>query len=138
MEIATIIASGAYSLSALGFLGFAVTFGLRKEWEPWHADAAQRPWSRVEPSMQLVILAIMRAAAAGGLALALITAALVWQFVHGDPFARWALPVVTLTFAIPGAAVAFRFGAQTKAAPPLGPAVAGVVVPLIGVVATLV
>ncbi len=133
----TIVAVVAYSASALGFLAFAASFGLRAEWEAWHAEAAGQPFSELGRGVQVVVLAIMRAAAAGGLALAVITTLLVVQLARDESFARVALPVVTLTFAIPAAAVAVRFRRTTAANPPLGPAVAGVVTPIIGLVASL-
>ena len=137
MDAPTIVAVGAYSLSAAGFVAFSLSFGLRGQWEPWHEAAAGRPWTELDPGVRTVILAIMRAAASGGLALAFATGILVYRLAVGDPTAIWALPIVTLGFAIPGTLVAFRFRAATNAKPPLGPAFAGVAIPLVGLAASL-
>lgn len=45
---------------------------------------------------------------------------------------------MTLAFAIPAAIVALRFQRATSARPPLGPAIAGVALPVIGLLASLV
>ena len=137
MSIATYVAIGAYSLSALGFLAFAAAFGLRDRWEPWHSEAVGTPWEELDARLRTVILAIMRAAASGGLALALATAYLIYRLATGDASAGWALPLVTLGFAIPATVVAVRFRQRTSVERPIGPALIGVLVPLVGLVASL-
>ena len=137
MSITTYVAIGAYCVSALGFLAFAAAFGLRDRWEPWHSEAVGTPWEELDARLRTVILAIMRAAASGGLALALATGYLIYRLASGDPSAVWALPLVTLGFAIPGTLVALRFRRRTSAKPPLGPAFMGVLFPLVGFVASL-
>src|SRR5262245_41566087 len=106
VSVGSTVSVVAYALSGLGFLGFAASFGLRREWEPWHGEAVGQRWSELSPALRVVILAIMRAAAAGGLALAVATSILTYRLAQGDPLARWALPAVTLTFAVPAAIIA--------------------------------
>lgn len=137
MSITTYVAIGAYSLSALGFVAFAASFGLRDRWEPWHSEAVGKPWEELDASLRTVVLAIMRAAASGGLALAFATTYLIYRLAQGDASAIWALPLVTLGFAIPGTLVALRFRQRTAAKPPLGPAFMGVLIPLVGLAASL-
>jgi len=137
MNATTIVAVAAYALSALGFVAFAASFGLRREWEPWHGEATGQKWAEHSPAMKLVILSIMRAAGAGGLALAVATGYLSFRLAQGDASARWALPAVTLSFAIPSALVALNFQRRSTAKPPLGPAITGVLLPVIGLIASL-
>ncbi|MEM6992019.1 MAG: hypothetical protein AAF721_16030 [Myxococcota bacterium] len=137
MTTTMMISVGAHALSGLGFLAFAAGFGLRGAWEPWHGEAVGQPWESLPAELRVVILAIMRAAAAGGLALAVAIGLLVWRLAQGDAFAIVALPAVSLTFAIPGAVIAWRFRQRTSANPPLGPAIVGIAVPMVGLIASL-
>ena len=136
MTVSMTIAVLAYSLSCLGFIAFAAGFGLRKEWETWHGQATEKNWADLSEPLQLVILSIMRAAAAGGLALAVTTAVLVYRLIQGDAFAVWALPLILLAFALPAAFTAFNFRAQSAVGPPMAPVIVGTVLPVVGFIAT--
>ncbi len=137
MPVSMIVSVVAYALSSLGFLAFSAGFGLRREWEPWHGRLVGCSWAELSEPLRVVLLSLMRVAAAGGAALAITTAALTYALATGDPRARWLLPAVTLAFAVPAALVAVRFGRSGDARPPLGPAVAGVALPVVGWVASL-
>src|SRR5262245_54640254 len=98
MTVEMLVAVVAYSLSAMGFVAFGASFGLRGEWGPWHGAAVGKKWSELGREMLIVIISIMRAAGAGGIALAVTTGLLMYRLAAGDFFARAALAVAALTF----------------------------------------
>lgn len=132
MTISQIASVSAYGLSIIGFLLMAMTFGLRKEWEPWHGDAVEKDWDALDGRIQLVILSIMRVMAAASLALCVACAALLWMLLSGVASMRWILPLVLLTFAFPAATIAVLFKIKSAINPPLAPALVGAGLPIIG------
>lgn len=101
---------------------------------PYHAQALQMNWSEVEPALQTLLLALMRVAAAGWLAIAIVTAALVAvPYRHGARWARLTLPIMLLVFYIPTLWATVLVTMHTPAAAPWYGNLAAVVSVVIGV-----
>ena len=50
------VACACYAVALLGTLGFGVTYVLRPEFMPYHAEAVGLPWTRVAQPYQVLIL----------------------------------------------------------------------------------
>jgi hypothetical protein len=67
-------------MAALILFVFGMIYLLRGSFMPYHSEAVGMSWEQVQPSMQYLLLALMRAAAGGFLATA--TAIMVLQFIY--------------------------------------------------------
>jgi hypothetical protein len=87
------IAFGCYVLVLLEPLAFGLTYLLRSEFMPYHALAVGAPWAQVPHGYQVLILALMRIAGGGFVALAVALACLLaGPFRDGAAWARVAIP----------------------------------------------
>ena len=87
-------------LAILNTLGFGLTYLLRRQFMPYHGVALKRQWDAMPTAFQILVLALMRAVAAGALATALLsTVILLISFRAGEVWAFWTLPASALVLA---------------------------------------
>lgn len=118
------IAVACYAGTALSSLVLAAIYLTRPEFMPYHADALGLGWEAVDPAAQVLVLALMRVAGGGFLAVGLATAVVAaGPFRRGETWARIALPAIVAAFYGPTLWATLAVAAQTPATPPYwGPA----------------
>ena len=103
---------------------FGFTYLLRAEFMPYHAVAAGMPWDQLSPSLQVLVLGLMKAV--GGACLAVVVLELIILFVpfrQGALWARWAIPAGGLVIALSALYAMAYVASRSPATPPwLGPA----------------
>lgn len=78
----TKIATLTNSLAGLLLFAMGVVYLLKTSFMPYHAAAISQDWSNLEPSIQFLLLALMRAVSGGYIAVAFTTICLQWKFNH--------------------------------------------------------
>jgi len=112
------VAFVCYGIIALVSLTLGLIYLLSSEFMPYHAAALQMDWSAVDASLQTLLLALMRVAGAGWLALAAaLSALLIFAFPGGRLWVRVTLPLLVLLFYGPTlwATVAVTVGTPAQA-----------------------
>lgn len=108
-----------YGLIALASLGFGLVYLTRDSFQPYHADAVGMPFDSLEPPLQVLILALMKVAAGGWLALVVFTVPLLLgPFRKGDRLTRFAIPLGLLACYGPTLWATLMVLTQTPATPP--------------------
>ena len=88
----------------------------------YHSQAVGAPWEEIEQGTQTVLLALMKLAGGGWLALGVFTIALaLWEFRQTSLMARWVLPAGTLVFYFASLTATWTVHQETGAASPWGP-----------------
>ena len=95
MSIGRIIVFGMYSIvAALTFL-FGVIYLTRKQFMPYHAQAVETPWEKVDSKFQVLLIALLKVAGGGMLSNSLAIVCLL--FLAFMPGAGWANPALFVT-----------------------------------------
>lgn len=85
-------AAACHGVAALLFVAFGATYLARSEFLPYHRQAIGLEWKALLPSLQVVLLALMRVAGGALLAVGLsMLALLAIPFRRGEAWARWAV-----------------------------------------------
>ena len=117
---------------------FGSVYLFRSEFMPYHADAIGTNWESVDPTIQVLILALMRVAGGGWLAAAVSIAILLKVQLQKDfRWIRWAIPAVGLTVSLPTLYATYYVTTNTPANPPWLAALIGIVLLLVGFAASL-
>jgi len=110
------IAFFCYAVIAVVSAVLGSTYLVRDEFMPYHAEALKTDWGALDAPLQTLLLALMRVAGAGWLALALAIAALLaFAFSSRRIWARVTLPVLILIFYIPVLSVTLWVSSETGA-----------------------
>jgi len=119
------IAFWCYLLGSLIATTFGIVYLVRPEFMPYHSVAVGMPWAAVEPSFQVLILALMRAVGAACLALAILQwTLLLIPFRQGAAWATWAIASSGLVMCAGSLYAMMLVRLNTPATPPwIGPAV---------------
>ena len=89
MSTLSLISFISYSLVALVSILFGLIYLIRNEFMPYHSKAIGSSWSDVERNLQVLIIALMRAAGGGFLATGLaILILLIVPWRAGDTWSR--------------------------------------------------
>ena len=97
----------------------------------YHSQAIGTPWQDLDTGVQAVILAVMRVAGGGWLALGFFTIALaVGVRISSNTLARWLLPAGTIVFYVPSFVATWAVYRETGAQSPWGPSLAMIVIAL--------
>lgn len=91
----------AFGLAALLALGFGARYVFAREFMPYHATVLGKPWTALEPRLQLIILGMLKVAGGGLLGYGV---ALLWLLVplqRGEAWAAWAALTVSLVVVSP-------------------------------------
>jgi hypothetical protein len=132
----TIIAAiVAYSVCALAVFAFGLRYLTRQSYMPYQEEAAGKPWTAIEPRLQLTILAMLRVDGAGMIGTGASIAALLVAF--GITGARGVLMLAVvpgLVFGIPTLIAAWTLRRETGAHTPVPPTIAALTLSVIGFV----
>jgi hypothetical protein len=95
---------------------------------PYHAAALGTAWAALEPAEQTLILALMRVAGGGWVAVGIALAVLVAvPFRQGQAWAVWLLPLLGMVFYLPNLSATVRVTLDTPATAPWYGNLAGIV-----------
>lgn len=87
----------SYSLVALISILFGFIYLTRDSFMPYHSEALKSSWSDLETNLQVLILALMRAASGGFLATGLaMMILLIIPFRAGNIWSIYAIPAISL------------------------------------------
>ncbi|MGF1513048.1 MAG: hypothetical protein ACFB5Z_05035 [Elainellaceae cyanobacterium] len=126
-------------LTALSLLAaFSLIYLLRSEFMPYHALAVGQSWEQIPLPLQTLILGLMKATGGGWLSAAAAMAIILFKpFKRGEIWARWAVPFIGLTTAIPLLYLTLSIAIRTPANPPWLAAALGVGLQIAGLLLSL-
>ncbi len=86
----------SYSFVALVLIVFGLIYLIKNQFMPYHSEALGLSWSDLEPNLQVLILALMRAAGGGFLATGLaMLILLIIPWRAGDTWSIYAIPTIS-------------------------------------------
>ena len=133
MAWATTGASICYLIAALGSIGFGLVYLARSSFMPYHRDAISTPWEKLEKPYQALFLALIKVAGGGflasGLSVGLMT---LFPFRAGEVWARFVIPIIGLSMALPALYATAHVRRHTPASPPVATALITIALLLIG------
>ena len=124
----TKLALAMYSIIGLIDIVLGVIYITAGQFLSYHSQAIGSSWQEVEFGTQVLILALMRVAGGGWLALGFLTISFaVGTFRTNQRLARWALPTGTIIFWMASLAATWSVYRETGAQTPWAPSLAVVV-----------
>lgn len=132
------LAFTCHLLAALLLSIFGLVYLFRPEFMPYHAVAVSQSWVDVEPSFQVLILALMRVVGGAWLATAMaIVILLFFPFRRGDKWARWAIFAVGMCASVSSLYATIYVTTNTPATAPWAAASVGLLLLFVGLVLSL-
>jgi ABC-type transport system involved in cytochrome c biogenesis permease component len=126
-------AAVSYSIVALISVVMGSIYLFSPQFMPYHAAALGTAWAALEPAEQILILALMRVAGGGWVAVGVALAVLVAvPFRQGQAWTVWLLPLLGLVFYLPNLYATVRVTLDTPATAPWYGNLAGIVALLAG------
>ncbi|MDJ0993130.1 MAG: hypothetical protein QNI90_06125 [Dinoroseobacter sp.] len=123
---------GIYLVVGLVNLIMGVIYFSSNEFLSYHSQATGASWDEVDPSTQTLILALMKLAGGGWLALGFFTISLTLaELRKSNSFARWILPIGTILFYLVSFVVTWGIYRNTGAASPWAPSLAMIALALV-------
>lgn len=120
MSATPLISLISYSCVALVSILFGLIYLTRNQFMPYHAEALCLSWSEVEESMQVLILALMRAVGGGFLATGLaISILLLVPFRAGNIWAIYTVPAISLCSVLGSLYATLLVKTKTPGTPPV-------------------
>lgn len=116
------IAVACYVAGALIGLVMFGRYWMASEFMPYHAVASGTTWEAVPAGLQLVILALLKAASAGFLTGGVVALLLIRPVVNGENWARWTALTSSAALLIPLLYVTLSLRLATGAPSPVGAA----------------
>ncbi len=113
------LAALAYGITALASLVLGITYLVKSSFMPYHDAALAQSWSELGSNIQVLILALMRVAGGGWIAMAfIITALIIKPFWKDQQWALITLPLIILLFYIPNLWATLSVAMKTPGDPP--------------------
>ena len=108
-----------HGIPTVGLLLQGLLYVTTSRFMPYHADALGVAWEALPGNYQGFLLGVIKAMGAGsiGVTVALIVM-LLGPFRRSDAWARWAVPLVGMTFTALTAYAAYTIDVRTPASPP--------------------
>jgi hypothetical protein len=112
-------AAVVHAVPTIGLLLQGLLYVTTSRFMPYHGDALETTWEVLPLHYQGFILGVIKGMGAGsiGVSLALLIMIAV-PFRRGEAWARWAVPVVGITFTLLTAHAAYTIDVRTAASPP--------------------
>jgi hypothetical protein len=109
----------AHAVPTVGLLLQGLLYLTTSTFMPYHADALAVTWEQLPPHHQGFVLGVIRGMGAGSVAVSLaLLIVLLIPFRGGDRWARWAVPLVGVTFTTLTAYAAYTIDSRTPASTP--------------------
>jgi len=127
-----------YLSASLLLFVFALIYLFRSEFMPYHAAAVGQSWKEIDPSFQILILALMKVTGGGWLSAAVALIILLLKpFKEGSKWAFRAIPVIGLTASLSSLYVTIYVAVNTPASPPWTAAAFGAMLFVAGYILSL-
>lgn len=112
-------AAVVHAVPTVGLLLQGLLYVTTSRFMPYHGDALEVTWEALPMHYQGFILGVIKGMGAGsiGVSLAILTM-LAIPFRRGEIWARWAVPMVGITFTLLTAYAAYSIDVRTAASPP--------------------
>ena len=108
-----------HAVPTIGLFLQGVLYIVTPRFMPYHADALGVTWEALPSHYQGFLLGVIKAMGAGSIAVTLALMLLLWiPFRRGERWARWAVPVVGMTFTTLTAYAAYTIDINTPASTP--------------------
>ena len=133
MSNTSLISFISYGLVALISILFGLIYLIRDRFMPYHSKAVDLSWSDLEPNLQVLIIALMRAAGGGFLATGL--AMLILLIIHsqtGDTQAIYGIPLISFCTSLGALYATLLVKTRTPGTPPLILSFMAVILTIIG------
>lgn len=128
-----LISSICYGTVASISLVFGIIYLTRSQFMPYHSLALGKPWSEVEPNIQILILALMRVAGAGFIATAIaVTIILCFPFKAGEQWAIYGLFSICACTSVGSSYATFLVQNQTPGNPPFKLSLGTIILTIVG------
>lgn len=129
----------SYGCVALVSILFGLIYLAKNQFMPYHAEALGLSWSELEEKMQVLILALMRAAGGGFLATGLaISVLLMIPFRAGDTWSIYTIPAISLCTSIGTLYATLLVKTKTPGTPPLGLSFLALALTMIGFIFSII
>lgn len=126
----------AFGLAGLLALAFGLRYLFTREFMPYHAAVLGKPWTRLEPRLQAIILGMLRVAGGGLLGFGCTLWWLLLPLQRGEAWAVWAALTISLVVSAPILyVVVWLRGVSPGAKTPVIPTVAVMVLAVVGTLA---
>jgi hypothetical protein len=117
-----------YLIASMVLITIGLIYLVQSEFMSYHAVAVGKNWSEVDPSFQILILALMKVTGGGFLASGFAIVIILFKaFKNKQPWAFWAIPVIGLITAISSLYATITVAQNTPASPPWIAAAVGLV-----------
>jgi hypothetical protein len=114
-------------------MGFGLVYLARSSFMPYHRDAISTPWEKLEKPYQALFLALIKVAGGGflvsGLSVSFMT---LFPLRAGEVWARFVIPIIGLSMALPALYATVHVRRHTPASPPVATALITIALLLIG------
>jgi len=129
----------SYGCVALLSILFGLVYLTRNQFMPYHAEALGLSWSELAEKMQVLVLALMRAAGGGFLATGLaISLLLVFPFRVGDTWSIYTIPGISLCTSIGTLYATLLVKTKTPGTPPVAISFLALALTMIGFVFSII
>lgn len=114
-----VLAAVAFAIPTVGLMGQGLLYVVTPRFMPYHAEALATTWEALPPHHQGFVLGVIKGMGAGSIAVTLALAILLLvPFRRGEPWARWAIPLVGTVFTALTAYAAYTIDVRTPASTP--------------------
>jgi hypothetical protein len=119
MQRRNVWAAVVHSVPTVGLFLQGLVYVTTSRFMPYHSDALEVSWEALPMHYQGFILGVIKGMGAGsiGVSLALLIM-IALPLRRGEDWARWAVPIVGITFTLLTAYAAFTIDQRTAASPP--------------------
>lgn len=139
MSTLSLISFISYSLVALVSILFGLIYLIRNEFMPYHSKAIGSSWSDVERNLQVLIIALMRAAGGGFLATGLaILILLIVPWRAGDTWSIYAIPTIGLCGSLGTLYATLLVKTKTPGTPPVILSLLAIALTIIGFILSVI
>lgn len=129
----------SYGCVALVSILFGLIYLTKNQFMPYHAEALGLSWSELEEKMQVLLLALMRAAGGGFLATGLaISILLMIPFRAGATWSIYTIPAISLCTSIGTLYATLLVKTKTPGTPPLGLSFLALALTMIGFIFSII
>ena len=139
MSTTFLISLISYSCVALVLIIFGLIYLIKNQFMPYHSRAIGLPWSDLEENMQVLIIALMRAAGGGFLATGLaMLILLIIPWRAGDTWSLYAIPAISLCISLGTLYATLLVKTRTPGTPPVILSFIALVLTIIGFIFSII
>lgn len=139
MLTTTLISLISYSCVALVLIIFGLIYLIKNQFMPYHSRAIGLSWSDLEENMQVLIIALMRAAGGGFLATGLaMLILLIIPWRAGDIWSMYAIPAISLCISLGTLYATLLVKTRTPGTPPVILSFIALVLTIIGFIFSII